>query len=270
MKGKDLRKLEEKLINYQGEDRVVSFQEMNEELSESTGSSVIFRSGLSRLDDLVGGFEPGELIVVSGRPKSGKTLFLQSLTQKFDLEKVPSLWFSYELPPRQFLRCFEDLPDAYMPRRMELADLGWLEQRIWEAKLKYGLQIVMIDHLHYLVDMSRLRNPSLEIGTVARKLKCMAIEHNQLIFLIWHTSKIRRGEEPQGEDIRDSSFALQEPDTVLMLWRVANRDDEIGNQARLKVVMTRRTGVIERTIKVEKVGDRLVELEEHQNENWID
>jgi replicative DNA helicase len=257
----DLIKKEEELIKYSGRDKVVSFFEM-ETFTEEKKPQRIF-SLFPRLDELVDGFESGELVIVSGLPKSGKSLLCQTLTYQFAKNGILSVWFSYELTPGQFLKRFPVLPLSYMPARMEANIISWIEERIWEAKLKYGVRVAFIDHLHYLVDMARMRNPSLEIGTVLRNLKLLAINHNIVIFLICHTGKVERGKRPRGEDIRDSSFALQEPDTVLMIWRIKDNPTKgIENEARLSIEMTRRSGVLSKVVKLKKIDGWLTELTE--------
>jgi len=258
---KDIIELERELAEYNGDDRVISFVEKNKDLMNQP-KGIKLHCGFFELDRLIDGFVEGELILVSGRPKSGKTLFLQTLTSHFaDIDKKV-LWFSYEVPARQFLDSFPELPEGYMPRQIEMANIWWLEQKVYEAKLKYNARIVMIDYLHYLVDMSRIRNASLEVGNIYRRLKLLAIKHQIIIFLVSHLRKVEAGAEPQGEDIRDSNFSLGEPDTVLMLWRLLdNSKNGVSNEARLKVEMTRRTGVLKRKVKLRKVGGLLEEID---------
>ncbi len=258
---KNIIEIEKELAEYDGEDRVVSFVEKIKEFSEQP-TEFKLHCGFFELDRLIDGFTEGELILVSGRPKSGKTLFLQTLTSHFADIEEKTCWFSYEVPAKQFLESFPELPEGYMPRQMELSNIWWLEKRVYESKLKYGTRIVMIDHLHYLVDMSKLRNVSIEIGNIYRRLKLLAITHKIIIFLISHLRKVEHGVEPQAEDIRDSNFALGEPDTILMLWRLMDGHNEgMCNEARLKVEMTRRTGVLRKKIKLKKVEGLLEEIE---------
>ena len=258
---KNIIEVEKELAEYNGDDRIISFIEKTKEFSEQPKEFKL-HCGLFETDRLIDGFAEGELILVSGRPKSGKTLLCQTLTSHFaDIGEKP-LWFSYEVPAKQFLNSFPELPEGYMPRQMELSNIWWLEQRVYESKLKYGTRIVMIDHLHYLVDMSKLRNASIEIGNIYRRLKLLAIKHKIIIFLISHLRKVEKGVEPQAEDIRDSNFALGEPDTILMIWRLLdNPDKKILNEARLKVEMTRRTGVLKKKIKIQKIDGLLEEIE---------
>ena len=76
-----------------------------------------------------------------------------------------------------------------------------------------------------------------------RELKKMALRWNVCIVLIAHTTKISFEKEPELTDIRDSSFISQEADTVLMIWRVMEKETkEYSNQARLAILANRRNG----------------------------
>jgi len=249
---KSIIEVEKELASYKGEDRVIPFSEMKKELEKQPKGFVV-HSYFPRLDELIQGFSEGELILVSGRPKSGKTLLLQTLTSHFAEMGEKVLWFTYEVPIRQFLFSFPELPEGYTPRQLKMADIWWLERKIWESKLKFNTRIVMVDHIHYLIDMSRIRQPSLEIGAIYRRLKLMAIKYHIIIFIISHLRKIERGVEPYMDDVRDTGLAVGESDIIILIWRITNDDGEIGRRAVMKVT-TRRTGVMEKKVNLAK-GD---------------
>ena len=241
----DVPALEAELLVYTGPDRVVSSEEYTAWALASPRRSVIVRSHLPRLDAAVGNFQGGELIAISGLTKHGKSTFAKTLTRNFLREGTKTVWFSYEMPAQQFIEtCRETMP-FYLPLQLVSRSLRWILRRCIEAKLKYGVDVVMIDHLHYLVDLVVLRNPSLEIGGIIRQLKTMATTHNLIVFLIAHTTKALAGDEPTEADMRDSSFIAQEADTTLMVTRCKDRATQrYGNRAWLSVRNHRRTGVM--------------------------
>src|SRR3990167_7347576 len=199
-----LAEIEEKLASYEGEDKIISSSEMKQILEDNPTNVVNFKSGFVTLDALVEGFEGGELTIVTGPSKMGKTTFCQTITKNIAEDGIRSLWFSYEMPVRQFLSKFGDnLPVFYLPQELKGRILPWLESRIWEAKLKYDIKVVFIDHLHFLVDLAKLRNPSLEIGAIVRGIKRIAIAHNIAIFLIAHLTKVKFDQQPTVDTIRD-------------------------------------------------------------------
>lgn len=129
--------------------------------------------------------------------------------------------------------------------------MDWLEERVIESFLKYHTRIIFIDHLHYLVDLVRMRNPSLEIGQIIRQLKTLAVSGGFLVFLLCHTTKGKSESDLSYESIRDSSFISQESDSVFMIKRNREKGE---NEARLRIEFHRRTGVMERVINLVKVN----------------
>jgi replicative DNA helicase len=250
------------LAEYQGEDRVLSAHEISLTFKEKDEYSINAKSGIPTLDDYCQGFRDGELITISGKTKNGKTLLAQSLSANFAEKNLFPLWFSFEVPTRQFISQFRDIPFIYMPSKLKAHALDWLEDRILESFLKYDTRIVFIDHLHYLFDIQKSRNPSLDIGAIIRRLKGIAVENEFVIFLLCHTSKSKEENESY-ESIRDSSFVAQESDCVIMVKRTP---EEGESYARARVEFHRRTGVMEKVIFLRKVGNYLVERDRNEGE----
>ncbi len=249
IKEKTAVEIEQELIKYSGSDKVISSYDMLDVLVEDSKKVISIKSTYPGLDAVVGGFEGGELTVVSGPTGNGKTLFSQSLTKKFANQDVNCVWFSFEVMPRQFIKSFDiQLPLFYMPSSVKINSLKWLEQRIHEAKLKYDCRVVFIDHLHFLVDMQTRNNMSLEIGATMRSLKKMALKYNMCFFLIAHTGKINLDMEPEINSLRDSSFIAQEADNVFMIWR--NLDESA--LATIKVVKNRKFGTYKKIKLIKK------------------
>jgi hypothetical protein len=250
------------LKEYNGEDRVISSAEMALTLKDSPESLIRIKSNLPSLDAAVEGFQGGELISVSGPTKGGKTLLAQTLTVKFSKQQYQSLWFTFEVSARQFLNRFPDPPPLiYLPAQLKAHALPWVEDRIRESFLKYRTRIVFIDHLHYLFDLARTRNPSIEIGQIIRRLKTLAVTEDFLIFLLCHTKMGASESNLSYESIRDSSFVSQESDSVFMIKRCP----EIGeNAARLRIEFHRRTGVLEKIVELAKVDGLLQEVTQRE------
>ncbi len=248
------------LSKYDGPDRMVTSRELYVRLQENDQDAFKVMSGIPGVDDATDGFQAGEVITTSGPTKNGKTLFAQSLTVNFAKSLNFPQWFTFEVPARQFLSQFRpgQLPLMYMPTKLRAHAMDWLEERIHEGFQKFHSRIVFLDHLHYLVDLARMRNPSLEIGQVIRRLKTLAVDGGFIIFLLCHTTK-GKPENLSYEAIRDSSFVSQESDSVFMIRRTPDKGE---NTAELRVEFHRRTGVMERLIPLVKVGGLLQERTE--------
>jgi len=250
------------LAEYDGEDQVLSAEEISLRFKDQPESIINAKSFIPSLDAGVDGFREGELIVISGPTKQGKTLLAQSLTVAFHKQQYYPLWFSFEVPVRQFLNQFRVLPLIYMPAKLKPHAVTWFQERVWESFEKYHTRIIFCDHLHYLIDLARLRNPSIEIGQIIRTLKTLAVEGNFIIFLLCHTAKGSTEDNLSFESIRDSSFISQESDSVLMIKRTPEKGE---TTARLRIEFHRRTGVLEKVVNLIKVNGYLAELESRED-----
>lgn len=266
------------VLEYAGPDRVVSSLEYAEVLKQRLGAPrATFTSGIKTLDDAIKGFQPGELIVVSGPTGMGKTLFIDTTIRSMREAKSFSLFFSFEVTPETVVLA-HSTPETvlFLPLEHVAMDLEWIRWRCLEAKMKFNCQAVFIDHLHYLLDLGSKNNMSLEIGRIMRFLKKdIALAMNLAVFIVCHVKQLDMETEPSIYHLRDSSFVAQEADTVLMIWRrwdldfAGNKlDSRLQGLATLAVQKARRTGVMGLKIKIKKDGVRLVEsLDEPEKES---
>jgi replicative DNA helicase len=251
---------EAELASYSGEYAVILAATLRDELSRTKKDALILRSGLPTLDNLIDGFELGELTIITGPTKGGKTLLAQTFTETFIKRGHDCLWFPYEVSGLRFIRSFgEELPAFAIPRKLKTNHLDWLRDRIEEAQIKYGIRAVFIDHLHFLCDMAKMRSPSLEIGAIMRRLVGITHDCDVAMFLIAHMTKIAPDKEPDAGDTRDSSFIEQECDNTLAVWR---SNEPRSTKAKIKVIHNRRNGVRNETFQVEKIGPYLREITE--------
>lgn len=245
-----------RLKEYDGEDKVVTSHELKLKLDSEKDSEVRVISKIPGIDRACEGFQGGELIVISGPTKNGKTLLAQTFTYNFAQQFMFPLWFSFEVPAKQFLNQFKDLPLIYMPQKLKAQAMDWFNDRVQESFLKYHTRVIIIDHLHYLIDLARQKQVSIEIGTIIRQLKTLAVQGDYVIFLLCHTTKGNQEDNLSYNSIRDSSFISQESDSVIMIRRTPELGD---NTATARVEFHRRTGVMERFVNLAKIDGYLVE-----------
>src|SRR3990167_6124174 len=247
------------LSDYEGPDRVVLMEERTKEIAEERSKAQVFvaRSGLPDLDKTTEGFRPGQLIVLSGPTKNGKSEFARFLTRKFS-EDYKCLWFPYEETHEEMVRHYTGIADFYVPRIMTSGNIDWVEDRIIEAKSKYETQIVFIDHLDFLRDTKLMDKVSINmsgyIGGIVQRLKTIAREQEICIFLMCHIKKNNwhSNELPTSEDIRDSGQIPQLADTVLMLKRdVADSGNELYKLSSVLGVIENRFNGKTRKIKLD-------------------
>ncbi len=250
-KAAQLTRLKFCFADYNHEDRVISSKEFAEKIKARPDELKIL-SGWKSLDEILKGFRLTQLITVAAPTKSGKTSWCIDLTTR--LKDYAPLWFPFEEGVEELIQKFLDRketpPHFFTPEQMQPratskeTKLEWIEAKIIESIVKYGTQVIFIDHLHFIVPFSAERS-DLRIGETMRELKQIAKRWGVTIFLIAHLKKTRLDSQPDLEDLRDSSFIAQESDTVIMLWRESKRENGqvvITDNVNLSVQANRRTG----------------------------
>lgn len=234
--------------NYEGSDRVITSEELIEQIKQRPEEVKMF-SSFKGIDDILNGFRQKQLVVLAAPTKNGKTSFAMDLTSQ--MREYNPLWFPLEEGGDELVTKYmergEQPPHFCLPMRNINGNTQWVEERIIEAVVKYNAKIVFIDHLHFIVpfDNKNAERQDLRIGAVMRELKAIARRWNVCIILIAHLKKTKLDSQPDLEDLRDSSFIAQEADTVIMLWRETKRvhgEIEITNNVNVSVQANRRTG----------------------------
>ncbi|MDM7926919.1 MAG: replicative DNA helicase [bacterium] len=211
-------------------------------------------TGFTKLDELTSGFQPGELVIVAGRPSMGKTAFCLNVARNAAVEaKVPVAFFSLEMSNQQLamrLLCAEARVDAHGVRTGHLADHEWqklsmcvgnlaeapiyiddssamgtLELRAKARRLKKekGVGMVMIDYLQLMQGPRNSESRQQEISSITRSLKALAKELDLPVIVLSQLSRaveVRGGErKPLLSDLRESGAIEQDADVVLFIYR---------------------------------------------------
>ena len=263
---------EEMLDGYAGRDKVVTFAEILRKAKERPILKIT-DFGFVDLDRLVDGIHEGELVTISGLTKHGKTTFAQSITHNLVNKSLPVGWFTFEVPPAQFIRPFENhgkaLQFGLMPAQNKAGDLRWVFHRILEMHQKWATRVFFIDHLHFLFDLWGMRNVSITVGQVVRALKHLAVTKGLAIFLLCHMSKGQKeGEDDSYENLRDSSLIAQESDSVFLVRRI-KENEKFSNKGILTVEFHRRTGVMREKIGLVKMGSFMEAMALRQGEDLV-
>lgn len=228
---KEIENMENKpiFIDYSSSPRII------EESKKHKGRSI----GFDQLDKVINGVCSGELVVVTAESGVGKSTLCQSITMNLAKQGIASLWYTLEISLENFLVPFvQNDPEAkwdkegklhkvsnypiYFPEKVETINFQTLKQAIRYANIKFGVEHVFIDHMHYLLsgkELTSTKSTSLFIGDKLRQLRQIAHETGVSIFLVAHLSKVPQDREPTMNDLRDSSFLQQEADVVLLLHR---------------------------------------------------
>ena len=273
MKTESMERLRNVSATYRGEDEVVNKDETVEKVKNEKEGIRVY-STFKKLDEILKGFRPQQLITVSAATKSGKTSFMMDLTSRMPEQNV--LWFPFEESAEELVRKFlergENPPDFCTPKNViiskELTVIQWVEMKIVESIVKFNTKVVIIDHLDYVIPFSG-DNHSLRMSEAMRSLKGLAKKWNVIIFVICHLVKTRMEMQPTIEDLRGSSSIAQESDTVILLWRETFRKGgqiEISNNLNVSVQANRATGKTG-NVKMTFIGGKFYEKEWETQEN---
>lgn len=240
-----LDKVREIATKYEGEDKIVSFQDIAKRIKESP-PEVQIMTGWTKLDEIIKGFRLQQLVVVSGLTKNGKSAWMMDLTTR--IKDFNPLWFPFEESAEELVNKFlernETPPHGYTPSVTRENALPWLETRIVESIIKWGTKVVVIDQLDFIVSYTS-SNRADAIGYAMQELKKLANKWHICIFLICHLQKTKMDTEPTLEDLRGSSAIGQTADTVILIWRESRRENKkmiTTNNTNISVQANRRHG----------------------------
>ncbi|MFH1258603.1 MAG: replicative DNA helicase [Elusimicrobiota bacterium] len=205
-------------------------------------------SGYKDFDALTGGLQPGNLIIIAGRPSMGKTSFCLNIAEHITLqEKRPVAVFSLEMSLIEVMMrmlCSEARVNLHQVRRGFLAKSDWLKitsaaARFHEADLFIDqssslsvlemksrarrlasemqakgkrLSLVMVDYLQLMQGRSRAENRQQEISEISRSLKALARELDVPVVALSQLS--RRPEEKTRGDHRPQLSDLRESGAI--------------------------------------------------------
>jgi len=263
------------------DDQVVHIKDA---IKKGKGNLDRFPIGFRELDEsMSGGLKYGDLYVISGKSGQGKTTLAQTMTYNLCKQGFPCLWFSFEVSLEHLNRKFEEMGIgnfyyAYTPKKITTGKLDWVKFKIKEAKLKYDVPIVVIDHIDFLLPSTITRGDSREImlKNVTMELKSIAIQENVIIILLAHLRKLSADKEPDMEDIGYSGGIYQNADYVVFVMRekigeaigLANKQNSgytYSNNSIIKYVKNRETGIL-KFIKCQYDNGRLLQLDTIQEE----
>ncbi|NLL14343.1 MAG: replicative DNA helicase [Fibrobacter sp.] len=220
------------------------------------------QTGFKELDEMTTGLQPGDLVIVAGRPSMGKTAFVLSLALNTSMKyKNPTAIFSLEMSKESLVQrmlCSEarvnmhQLRSGTLPKRdlpkLSLAAgplaeapiyiddtpaISVLELRAKARRLKaqYGLKLIIIDYLQLMGSTSKVESRQQEISIISRSLKGVAKELDVPVIALSQLSRAveqRNDHRPQLADLRESGAIEQDADLVMFVYRdeVYNKDDE--------------------------------------------
>ncbi|NCF51749.1 replicative DNA helicase [Gammaproteobacteria bacterium] len=228
-------------------------------LHQSEGDITGIPSGYTELDKMTAGLQPGELIVIAGRPSMGKTTLAVNIAENAAIgSRVPTAIFSMEMPSQQLaFRMISSLGrvDQTHLRTGRFPDEDWsrintavqlmseapifiddtpglspteIRARARRLQREHGLGLIVVDYLQLMAVPGSKENRATEISEISRSLKSLAKE---LALPIIALSQLNRSVEqrtdkrPVMSDLRESGAIEQDADLILFIYR-----EEVYNQ----------------------------------------
>jgi replicative DNA helicase len=232
-------------------------------------------SGFNDLDELTGGFQPGNLIVLAARPSMGKSALVINVAENAAVEYgKPVALFSLEMSETELAQRFiasqaklngDDLrkgrvrPDRW-PKVVKAteklassplyiddsSDVGILDLRAKARRLhaRHELGLVIIDYLQLMRAENSSDSRVEQVGQISRGLKMLARELKVPVIAVSQLSRAvesRNPPKPMLSDLRESGQIEQDADLVMFIYRdeYYNRDSERPGEADILVAKHR-------------------------------
>ena len=225
-----------------------------EQLQAAKGGVTGVPTGFYTLDEMTGGFQKGDLVIVAARPSMGKTALVTGVALHAAIShQVPVALFSLEMSKEQLVQrmlCSEALVDLGRLLRGRLTDddyvrlaqaaghlntapiwiddsgsLSVLEMRAKARRLKADqpdLGFIIIDYIQLMHAGGEAENRQQEVSAISRGLKALAKELGVPILGLSQLSRApeqRADHRPQLSDLRESGSLEQDADLVMFLYR---------------------------------------------------
>src|SRR5213076_2463241 len=236
-------------------------------------------TGFVDLDELTGGLQPGNLIVLAARPSMGKSALVTNIAENAAVEHgKPVAMFSLEMSETELAQRFiasqaklngDDLrkgrvkPDRW-PKVVKAteklarsplyvddsSDIGILEVRAKARRLhaRRELGLLVVDYLQLMRPEDSRQRRVEQIGQISRGLKILARELNIPVIAVSQLSRAveaRPDKRPLLSDLRESGQIEQDADLVMFIYRdeYYNRDSERPGEADI-IVAKHRNGPV--------------------------
>ena len=227
-------------------------------LHQSQGAITGLPTGFTRLDEYTAGLQPGDLIIIAGRPSMGKTSLALNIAENAALgARKSAAIFSMEMSVEQLaFRMVSSLGrvDQSHLRNGRFSDDDWPRingaiQQMAEAPIyiddtpsmtptevrararrlqrERGLDLIIVDYLQLMRVAGTAENRATEISEISRSLKGLARELRVPIIALSQLNRSvesRADKKPVMSDLRESGAIEQDADLILFIYR-----DEVYN-----------------------------------------
>ena len=228
-------------------------------LHQSEGDITGISTGYTEFDKLTAGLQPGDLVVIAGRPSMGKTALALNIAENAAIgAKIPTAIYSMEMPAQQLaFRMISSLGrvDQTHLRTGKFPDEDWsrintavqlmsdaplyiddsaalspteIRARARRLQRENGLGLIVVDYLQLMAVPGSTENRATEISEISRSLKALAKELSVPVIALSQLNRSveqRTDKRPVMSDLRESGAIEQDADMIVFIYR-----DEVYNQ----------------------------------------
>jgi len=246
-------------------------------------------TGFGELDRMTGGLQPGEFIVLGGRPAMGKTTFaLNVAAHAATRSKKTVAVFSIDTPVPEVARRLissHGHVDLQRLRTGQLDDEHWgrvtnairalketrifiddtpslstsaLRCRCRRLKREHGLDLVVVDYLQLMQVPGHDGSRSAEIAEISRCLKAVAREFNVPVLALSQLNRsleARANKRPMMADLRESGGIEQDADLVLLIYREEYYNKETAEKGMAEIIVGKHRGGPTGSVRLRFLGE---------------
>jgi len=230
-------------------------EDLWDRINGKTSSGIM--SGFTDFDKVTGGFQPGEMIIMSGVPGVGKSMLAMQIALQVS-KNIPTVIYSLEMTKElvyrrmvsgigkidalhlkngnmtsEEIQKYKDAAEEIESRKLYIADGGgWdlltIKADIMKHKIRHGVRFAVIDYLYLIGDMANETDEVARTTVLARGVKRIAMEL-EIPLLVVHSMN-KTGMDNNGvpglSSLRGSGQVSYDSDMVLMLTKY---NDSMGN-----------------------------------------
>ena len=210
-------------------------------------------TGFSKLDEITGGLEGGDVIVIGARPGVGKSAFTSQIILEMAKAGKRIGFYNLEMSEKQvYERLLSNQSGIRLNRiRRAIQFLGDEKERFERANKTLGkmdilissgtksvseirnecrhqeLDCIIIDYLQLVRADTRYQSRASEVGAISKAIKALAMELNVPIIALSQlnrTSEMRETKEPTMGELREAGDIEQDASIIILLWNLDNED----------------------------------------------
>ena len=229
--------------------------------------------GFPKLDDLLGGLEGGDVVVIGARPAVGKSAFVTQITSYFAECGKKVGFYNLEMKEKQVYERFVVSQSGIGLTRLRRAKkfLGDEKERFDRANevlerrnsivittgsksvseiraesRHMGYDVIIIDYLQLLKPEREYRgNRYAEVGAISKATKALAMELNIPVIELSQLNRVsesRETKEPTMAELREAGDIEQDASVIMLMWNLT--DDRVEKGCKIEKQRQGRTGTV--------------------------